>query len=256
MVVAIAAFFIGQFTLRFLGTRARPVPELQTGELSDGVIYEQVSAYDSVVHIAQIDLNADVEIVATPADSPGERRVYDARTTTEFTDEFDALLAVNASYYYPFEIQTYLSCYPGSGDDVAVLGHTISDGVEVSAYHLDETVPACFTSGAITFATDGRCPEGTENAVAGLGWLIRDGEINISFEHFANEIKYARSVLATDASGETLWLIIVDGRQEGYFSGMTVDELSSFLLDLGATDAINLDGGASRCDGNDHRRRG
>jgi exopolysaccharide biosynthesis protein len=37
----------------------------------------------------------------------------------------------------------------------------------------------------------------------------------------------------------------VDGRQRRLSVGMTLDELSAYLVELGCTDAMNLDGGGS-----------
>ena len=44
---------------------------------------------------------------------------------------------------------------------------------------------------------------------------------------------------------EKLFLIVVDGRQEGYSTGMTMYEVGQVLIELGAKQAINLDGGGS-----------
>ena len=44
---------------------------------------------------------------------------------------------------------------------------------------------------------------------------------------------------------EKLFLIVVDGRQEGYSTGMTIYEVAQVLIELGAKQAMNLDGGAS-----------
>jgi len=44
---------------------------------------------------------------------------------------------------------------------------------------------------------------------------------------------------------EKLFLIVADGRQEDYSTGMTVYEVAQVLMELGATQAMNLDGGAS-----------
>jgi exopolysaccharide biosynthesis protein len=41
------------------------------------------------------------------------------------------------------------------------------------------------------------------------------------------------------------FLIVVDGRQAGLSVGMTLAELSEFLVELGCQEAINLDGGGS-----------
>ena len=40
-------------------------------------------------------------------------------------------------------------------------------------------------------------------------------------------------------------MITVDGRQPGVSVGMTLQELADYMLSLGATDAMNLDGGGS-----------
>ena len=44
---------------------------------------------------------------------------------------------------------------------------------------------------------------------------------------------------------EHLFLVVVDGRQEGLSAGMTYPELSSLMRRLGCTHAMNLDGGGS-----------
>jgi hypothetical protein len=44
---------------------------------------------------------------------------------------------------------------------------------------------------------------------------------------------------------DKLFLIVVDGRQEGYSTGMTMYEVAQVLIELGAKQAMNLDGGAS-----------
>ncbi len=46
-------------------------------------------------------------------------------------------------------------------------------------------------------------------------------------------------------NGDTLFLVVADGRQPKYSTGLTLYELASILMTLGATDAINLDGGSS-----------
>jgi len=39
--------------------------------------------------------------------------------------------------------------------------------------------------------------------------------------------------------------VVVDGRQEGYSVGLTIDEFAAFMASLGCQEAYNLDGGAS-----------
>ena len=46
---------------------------------------------------------------------------------------------------------------------------------------------------------------------------------------------------------QVIYLAQVDGRQKDWSVGMTADELAEYLLKLGCTEAINLDGGGSSC---------
>jgi hypothetical protein len=50
---------------------------------------------------------------------------------------------------------------------------------------------------------------------------------------------------AQDWAGRRILLVVVDGRQAPYSDGMTLRELASLMLALGARQAINLDGGGS-----------
>lgn len=56
--------------------------------------------------------------------------------------------------------------------------------------------------------------------------------------------RHPRTLLGWTARGELL-LVTIDGRQPGYSNGATLHEAVDLLLGLGATDAINLDGGGS-----------
>ena len=56
--------------------------------------------------------------------------------------------------------------------------------------------------------------------------------------------RHPRTAIASLADGRVL-LLVVDGRQPQLSVGMSLDELARFVLDLGAVDAINLDGGGS-----------
>lgn len=53
-----------------------------------------------------------------------------------------------------------------------------------------------------------------------------------------------RTAIGYRADG-SYFFMVVDGRQAGISVGATIDELAQFALDLGATEAINLDGGRS-----------
>jgi hypothetical protein len=54
-----------------------------------------------------------------------------------------------------------------------------------------------------------------------------------------------RTLLGLDRKGQRAWLAVVDGRQKEYSMGMTLRQEAELMLALGATRAINLDGGGS-----------
>ncbi|MFW5697356.1 MAG: phosphodiester glycosidase family protein [Fimbriimonadaceae bacterium] len=84
---------------------------------------------------------------------------------------------------------------------------------------------------------------------AGPG-ILSDGDVNVNIEAegiregFDTE-RHPRTAMGVDAAGETLWLVTVDGRQEGWSRGIDLYELAELLRYLGADDAANLDGGGS-----------
>ncbi|HEY9765339.1 MAG TPA: phosphodiester glycosidase family protein [Chroococcales cyanobacterium] len=86
-------------------------------------------------------------------------------------------------------------------------------------------------------------------ALGGGPTLIRDGKILVSSEaeRFAPDValgKAPRTAVGITPYGELL-LVVVDGRQPRHSVGLTLPELAKFLLEMGAKDAINLDGGGS-----------
>lgn len=54
-----------------------------------------------------------------------------------------------------------------------------------------------------------------------------------------------RTFMGLDRSGKRAWLVVVDGRQKDYSMGMTLRQEAELMLALGATRALNLDGGGS-----------
>jgi len=57
--------------------------------------------------------------------------------------------------------------------------------------------------------------------------------------------RHPRTAVGFDPTAGRLWLLVVDGRQGAYSSGMTLAELTAALLATGSTEALNLDGGGS-----------
>jgi hypothetical protein len=63
-------------------------------------------------------------------------------------------------------------------------------------------------------------------------------------ERLDDRLRAPRSAAARSADGQRMYLVTVDGRQDDSI-GATLSELSALLAQLGADDAVNLDGGGS-----------
>jgi hypothetical protein len=86
-------------------------------------------------------------------------------------------------------------------------------------------------------------------AVGGFPVLVRDslevtGLDSAGAANFA-PVRHPRTIVGVAARGRRLLLITIDGRQPGYSAGATNRESAAIALALGATEAINLDGGGS-----------
>lgn len=90
-------------------------------------------------------------------------------------------------------------------------------------------------------------PPRVKELVGGFPMLLRDGIAVVDRTRDMipgfSEKRHPRTVVARRADG-TVMLVAVDGRREGS-AGMTLDELTNFMKALGASDALNLDGGGS-----------
>jgi hypothetical protein len=221
----------------------RPPRTDRTAELFRSISYVRQARSTPrplMIHVVEIDLRTPgIGFLVTPGDSSKGLEVR-ARTTSEFLDEFGLQIAINGSFSAPFRAGSFLwDYYPHSGEPVDVTGVTISNGEMYSDY--DEWPALCITAGRAAINHSG-CPEGTLQALAGSQILVQDGESTV--KRRAGRV-HPRTAVAVDAEGETLWLIVVDGRQRGYSEGVTLEELAGIAVEFGADRALNLDGGGS-----------
>jgi hypothetical protein len=89
---------------------------------------------------------------------------------------------------------------------------------------------------------------GMKHAIGGGPWLVRNGRpyVDLTAQHFSTKglgHREPRSAVGITKDGKML-LVAVDGRQAGSI-GMTLWELSHLMQELGAEQAMNLDGGSS-----------
>ncbi|MGH7482383.1 MAG: phosphodiester glycosidase family protein [Longimicrobiales bacterium] len=90
-------------------------------------------------------------------------------------------------------------------------------------------------------------PRATE-AVGGFIVLVEDGQVTEMVSAGGTEFietRHPRTAIGFADRGRRAWLVVVDGRQAPYSAGMTLLELAELMRDLGAEQALNLDGGGS-----------
>ena len=82
-------------------------------------------------------------------------------------------------------------------------------------------------------------------AVGASTVLLRGGIVeNVGYTSDSKADRHPRTLVGARADG-TLLIVAVDGRQSTLSNGATFSDLAMMMLELGATDAVNLDGGGS-----------
>lgn len=84
--------------------------------------------------------------------------------------------------------------------------------------------------------------EKISSAIGGGTILVKDGKV----AEFTNNIRgsHPRTAVGISKDNKEIIMLTIDGRHSS-FNGVSQEKLAEIMIDLGATDAINLDGGGS-----------
>ncbi|MCB0006123.1 MAG: phosphodiester glycosidase family protein [Anaerolineales bacterium] len=220
----------------------RPVRQPVSEAWFQGVTYERIvweTPRPVLFHLVTIDLTAPGIGFVTTAPDPSGGMDLRAQTVLNFARDYEAQIAINASYFSPFHSRTPFDYYPHAGDPVDAHGLAIANGIIYSDDGLaGDTL--CINGIQLSIQTTG-CPPDTQIGLSSFPLLLQAG----TPEPLDNEALGPRTAVALDAAGTTLWLLTVDGRQPRYSEGVTLAELAAFLAERGAADALNFDGGGS-----------
>jgi len=187
----------------------------------------------------------DAEPRSDARSSVKNSKTYDtlARTTEQFLRETGVQVAINGSFYFPYHCESPWDYYPHAGDSVSILGESVYRGKRYSVPNRFRPV-LCFFKERPPEVHNMLAPPDAYYAIACANLLMRDGKFIPKRE--TNDREFApRTAVAMDKARETMWLLVVDGRQAGYSEGVTLKELSDFAVDLGADVVVNMDGGGS-----------
>ncbi len=220
--------------------RGRPAPVPFTQKLFDGAAtyYRRVYYVPDmmIAHVLVIDMKAGgVHLLVTPPDR-AVGAPLDARTTSQFLDEFDLQIAINGDGFYPWWSRGPLDYYPQPGDPVTPNGFAASGG-KIYAEG-EEPILYIGRRNTLSFRKPGRIV----HAIGGDRYLVLDGRVVAGLD---DSVRNPRTAVGFNKNGRRLILVVVDGRQPFYSEGATFQELAEILLAHGAYFGMSLDGGGS-----------
>src|SRR5215207_446169 len=226
--------------------RGRPAPIPVKQELYEGVTYRRVVQFiphPLVAHVIEIDTKTrGIELLITPPDSDGETPL-NARTTSQFLDEFGVQIAINGDGFSPWWSRSPADYYPHVGDPVAPFGLSASNG-DVYSTGVQTTPgvkPTLYVSRRNVLSFNNP-PNNIYSAISGDRMIVLKGEVAPDLNDKGVE---PRTAIGSNRNGRYLYLIVVDGRQPFYSRGATFVDLAKILIDQGAYIAMSLDGGGS-----------
>ncbi len=201
-------------------------------------------------YVAVVDLtDSRVGIQVTAPLVPAQSHEAVLETTLSWHTRLGNQLSVNANFFGTFTATT-----------ADVIGLSKSNGALVSPVRQFGTAPdPALVIGSNRVATIGNITTAqaaaAQWAIAGVGpsstdtvpgtLLVTDGSNTGSTARVDPLVRNPRTAIGTNQQGTRLYLVVVDGRQNGWSVGMTLPEVANVLIAMGAWRAVNLDGGGS-----------
>jgi hypothetical protein len=190
------------------------------------------------MHLVEVDPAASgIDFFVTPSNgaAPGETV---RQTTRGFLTQYNAQIAVNASFF------SFVS-----GDNMNINGLSASRGDVYSTFEAGRVDALNISANRVATIIRSTLGSGTShtprttlyNAVGGSERLVTGG---VNTANAGDAALHPRTAAGVTADGKLL-LMTVDGRNQGHSLGVSLLELGDLMLQFGARDAINLDGGGS-----------
>lgn len=194
--------------------------------------------YPLIWHLVTIDLSdPELAIIAEPLSSE-TYGCTEAETTQDFARRTGALVAINAT---PFSVPDDKPFHATA--ERKLEGLFISDGVQFSDPKAQYGALG-FTQEKRAFVMESQdfpLPEDAAFVFGGFWVILKDGEHYDSFK----AIQDSRMAAGISADGMTLFLLCVEGERPVSSRGLTYYDCAEILLNAGAENAVQLDGGGS-----------
>jgi len=172
---------------------------------------------------------------------PGELALYTPRVgSSTHTDALgtEVVLSVNGVLRPQSSLTgTVQQVRVGAGNSAVGPGQMVLSGSDVNSVALQAMQPG--QSVTINSTMSNSSWNDIDNAIGGDQFLVRNGRLSALVSR-----AHPRTAIGLTKSGSLL-MVTVDGRQPGYSYGVTAPEMGELMMQLGAVDALNFDGGGS-----------
>ncbi len=240
-----AALLLGSIAPSFAQTtQSRPFVAVRIETRADAEARQQI-------HIARVDLRAadvEVRVAAGGADPDGDgpwQTMLQPLSQIAERERFE--VAVNGDFFSARQTADVEGAKSGyvAGKWALAIGPAATDGYIWAkpakarpALWLDANKNA-----HIEALLD--VPPGARQVIAGSDILVRAGELVAQGNSSFAAGRHPRTAVGLSDNGQTLVMVVVDGRDATRALGMSLGELAQLMRDLGCDDALNLDGGGS-----------
>lgn len=246
-------FRLAIFVLLFipLTASAQDVPaNLEWKTLCNGIEHVNFKIEEPLLNVNVLRIDATNPNLTFHTTSPSKNWVAnenetDRRTLPDSVVEENMIVAVNANFYQPFNAQTRVSRGPADNKGLVVSnGVLVSptiDGFASFIQNKDRSVE-------IRTVREGDSLDNIQTAVSGHNTVLKNGKCPIidQVESYAYlKVRHPRTLVGISQDKKYVYLVTIDGRQPEFSVGTSILESAEILRQLGAYDAVNLDGGGS-----------
>jgi exopolysaccharide biosynthesis protein len=196
------------------------------------------------MHVVEINLAKAPGALKVVANQSAPDGGMIATTVSRLAAKAGFFVAVNASFF-----QVPGGRYPEAGESTEAVGGLILEGrtIELKGPGLGLINGGlCIEGRNVRIEKGFECRGATYGLASGPLLLWHGQPVETEFaDRIFKAPRHPRTAIGVDSARKKVWLIVADGRQEGVSEGATLDELKQTLKELGAFDALNLDGGGS-----------
>lgn len=205
------------------------IQKVQTGTGDDLITY----------YVADVQLKSAANLLTAFADNAFGRNII--ADTSEIASSNNAVFAINGDYYGFRDNGVIIRNGTLYRDEPARTGLAMYSDGTMASYDEEEV------------SAEELLAQGVTNTFSFGPVLVKDGEIAVDLDNVKIDTNFGNRTIdgANPRTGVGIIgpnhyvFVVVDGRQDNYSRGMTLNEFAQLFDDLGATEAYNLDGGGS-----------